>query len=168
MKLAGNNSWFLRYTVFSRRWMIMLKIKKWIYFEKKKYNPVILIFSLLLSGLFFFISLEGIAYLIFRDRIKDYTSDVLNRAESLMLQVDTVNAAARSSSDVSSWPCSYENLQHLRGVVWPYSLIKDVGYTSKIGLTCSAIWGVCASHYLLIILRKKSNQRKAYGCLVLH
>ncbi|MCP6065159.1 EAL domain-containing protein [Klebsiella pneumoniae] len=121
--------------------MIMLKIKKWIYFEKKKYNPVILIFSLLLSGLFFFISLEGIAYLIFRDRIKDYTSDVLNRAESLMLQVDTVNAAARSSSDVSSWPCSYENLQHLRGVVWPYSLIKDVGYTSKIGLTCSAIWG---------------------------
>lgn len=82
--------------------MIMLKIKKWIYFGKKKYNPVILIFSLLLSGLFFFISLEGIAYLIFRDRIKDYTSDVLNRAESLMLQVDTVNAAARSSLDVSS------------------------------------------------------------------
>lgn len=36
MKLAGNNSWFLRYTVFSRRWMIMLKIKKWIYFEKKE------------------------------------------------------------------------------------------------------------------------------------
>ena len=69
--------------------------------KKKKYNPVILIFSLLLSGLFFFISLEGIAYLIFRDRIKDYTSDVLNRAESLMLQVDTVKEGANKRGNSS-------------------------------------------------------------------
>lgn len=65
--------------------MIILTIKKWINSKKKKYNPFILLLSLLLSGLFFFVSLEGIAYLIFRDKIKDYTSDVLNRAESLIL-----------------------------------------------------------------------------------
>lgn len=148
--------------------MIILTIKKWINSKKKKYNPFILLLSLLLSGLFFFVSLEGIAYLIFRDKIKDYTSDVLNRAESLILQVDTVNAAARSSSDVSSWPCSYENLQHLRGVVWPYSLIKDVGYTSKKGVICSAIWGIMRHPISLDHFEKKNNQRMAYGCLVFH
>ncbi|HBQ3761092.1 TPA: EAL domain-containing protein [Klebsiella pneumoniae] len=79
--------------------------------------------------------------MIFRDKIKDYTSDVLVRSESLLVQTESVKTAAKSHLNIGDSPCTNENILHLRVVVWPYPLIKDVGYIIKGELACSALWG---------------------------
>lgn len=121
--------------------MVRRTIKGWVSPVKWKHNLSVLIFSLFLSGVLFFLASEGVAYLIFRDKIKDYTTDVLVRAESLLIQLESVRVAAKTGLETGGWPCSYENLRHLRVVIWPYPLIKDAGYTTKNGLICSALWG---------------------------
>ncbi|RRE67352.1 hypothetical protein EAN99_28970 [Klebsiella pneumoniae] len=74
--------------------------------------------------------------------MKDYTSDVLVRSESLLVQTESVKTAAKSHVNIGDSPCTNENILHLRVVVWPYPLIKDVGYIIKGELACSALWGV--------------------------
>ena len=135
--------------------MVRSKIQAWIRPGKRKHNLLILSLSLFLSGLLFFMASEGVAYLIFRDKVKDYTSDVLVRAESLLTQTESVQVAAKSVSETGGWPCSRENLNHLRVVVWPYPLIKDAGYTTKSGLTCSALWGNLRTPFSLDHFDKK-------------
>ncbi|MEC4656943.1 CSS-motif domain-containing protein, partial [Klebsiella pneumoniae] len=69
------------------------------------------------------------------------TSDVLVRSESLLVQTESVKTAAKSHLNIGDSPCTNENILHLRVVVWPYPLIKDVGYIIKGELACSALWG---------------------------
>ncbi len=133
--------------------MVRRKIQAWN--RLGKHNLLVLSLSLFLSALFFFLASEGVAYLIFRDKVKDYTSDVLVRAEALLTQTESVRVAAKAGLETGSWPCSRENLRHLRVVVWPYSLIKDVGYTTKNGLTCSALWGRLSTPFSLERFEKK-------------
>lgn len=84
---------------------------------------------------------EGVSYLVFREKIKDYTSDILVRAESLLMQTESVKNAAKLRLNMEGSPCSTENIRHLRFVVWPYSFIKDAGYIIESRLACSALWG---------------------------
>ncbi|WP_370683706.1 CSS-motif domain-containing protein [Klebsiella pneumoniae] len=83
------------------------------------------------SWYIFFVLSESVSYLIFRDKIKDYTSDVLVRSESLLVQTESSRPAAKSHLNIGDSPCTNENILHLRVVVWPYPLIKDVGYIIK-------------------------------------
>ncbi|EMB4295536.1 EAL domain-containing protein [Enterobacter roggenkampii] len=135
--------------------MFSRKIKGWIRPGKRRHNLLVLFLSLFLSGFFFFMTFEGVAYLIFRDKIKDFTSDVLIRAESLLQQTESVRVAAKAKSEKGDRPCSHDNLQYLRGLVWPYPLIKDVGYITKGGLTCSALWGNLRAPFSLDRFDKK-------------
>lgn len=139
--------------------MVRRKIKGWVSPVKWKHNLSVLIFSLFLSGVLFFLASEGVAYLIFRDKIKDYTTDVLVRAESLLIQLESVRVAAKTGPETGGWPCSYENLRHLRVVIWPYPLIKDAGYTTRNGLICSALWGNLHTPLSLERLDKKWSSR---------
>ena len=132
--------------------MLRFIIKNWIVLKKRIKSAVFLTCCILSSGLFFLLISEGASYLIFRDKINDYTTDVLRRAEFLIEQTQSVSIAAKANADASDWPCSYENLQRLRMVIWPNFLVKDAGYVSRSGLTCSAIWGnlrtpMSISHY---------------------
>lgn len=60
----------------SRKLERLISPRKWIH------NLSVLSLSILSAGIFFVLS-ESVSYLIFRDKIKDYTSDVLVRSESL-------------------------------------------------------------------------------------
>ncbi|HGR4403701.1 TPA: CSS-motif domain-containing protein, partial [Klebsiella pneumoniae] len=53
---------------------------------------------------------------------------MLVRSESLLVQTESVKTAAKSHLNIGDSPCTNENILHLRVVVWPYPLIKDVGY----------------------------------------
>ena len=66
---------------------------------------------------------------------------MLVRSESLLVQTESVKTAAKSHLNIGDSPCTNENILHLRVVVWPYPLIKDVGYIIKGELACSALWG---------------------------
>ena len=132
--------------------MLRFIIKNWILFKKRINSAVFLACCILFSGLFLLMISEGASYLIFRDKLNDYSTDVLRRAEFLIEQTESVSTAAKAHADTSDWPCSYENLQRLRMVIWPNFLVKDAGYVSRSGLTCSAIWGnlrtpMSISHY---------------------
>ncbi|MCS5770849.1 CSS-motif domain-containing protein [Klebsiella pneumoniae subsp. pneumoniae] len=71
---------------------------------------------------------------------------MLVRSESLLVQTESVKTAAKSHLNIGDSPCTNENILHLRVVVWPYPLIKDVGYIIKGELACSALWGEFTSH----------------------
>lgn len=66
---------------------------------------------------------------------------MLVRSELLLVQTESVKTAAKSHVNIGDSPCTNENILHLRVVVWPYPLIKDVGYIIKGELACSALWG---------------------------
>ena len=121
--------------------MVSRKLERLISPGKWIHNLSVLSLSILSAGIFFFVLSESVAYLIFRDKIKDYTSDVLVRSESLLVQTESVKTAAKSHVNIGDSPCTNENILHLRVVVWPYPLIKDVGYIIKGELACSALWG---------------------------
>lgn len=121
--------------------MVSRKLRSLIRPGKWRHNLSVLCLSIFVSSLFFFVLSEGASYLVFRDKIKDYTSDVLGRAESLLIQTELVKTAANARLNMNDRPCTNENIRHLRVVVWPYPLIKDAGYIIKSELACSALWG---------------------------
>lgn len=135
--------------------MFRLLIKKWKASKLKVKNIWLLAVCIICSGMLFFVVLEGLSYLVFRDKINNYTTEVLRRAESLYEQLETVGHVANLNEGISSAPCSYENLQQLRIFIWPYPLIKDVGYVTQIGLTCTATWGIFQAHIPLNRFEKK-------------
>jgi hypothetical protein len=108
--------------------MVSRKLERLISPGKWIHNLSVLSLSILSAGIFFFVLSESVAYLIFRDKIKDYTSDVLVRSESLLVQTESVKTAAKSHVNIGDSPCTNENILHLRVVVWPYPLIKDAVY----------------------------------------
>ncbi|EIV5818502.1 TPA: diguanylate cyclase, partial [Klebsiella pneumoniae] len=121
--------------------MVRCKIRCLISARKWRYNLSVSCLSVFLSSLFFLMLSEGVSYLVFREKIKDYTSDILVRAESLLMQTESVKNAAKLRLNMEGSPCSTENIRHLRFVVWPYSFIKDAGYIIESRLACSALWG---------------------------
>lgn len=147
--------------------MVSRKLERLISPGKWIHNLSVLSLSILSAGIFFFVLSESVTYLIFRDKIKDYTSDVLVRSESLLVQTESVKTAAKSHLNIGDSPCTNENILHLRVVVWPYPLIKDVGYIIKGELACSALWGSLRPTLSLNILIKNGLRGKECGFLVL-
>lgn len=146
--------------------MVSRKLERLISPGKWIHNLSVLSLSILSAGIFFVLS-ESVSYLIFRDKIKDYTSDVLVRSESLLVQTESVKTAAKSHLNIGDSPCTNENILHLRVVVWPYPLIKDVGYIIKGELACSALWGSLRPTLSLEHFDKNGLRGKECGFLVL-
>lgn len=116
-------------------------LKRRIKYQNWISSQIFILFGIFLCVFLIFLIPKGISYLTFQEKIKIFSIQVLNRAESLLEQTESVRVAANASAGVSSWPCSYENIQHLRNVVWSSSLIQDVGYATGSRLICSAVWG---------------------------
>lgn len=68
--------------------MVSRKLERLISHGKWIHNLSVLSLSILSAGIFFFVLSESVTYLIFRDKIKDYTSDVLVRSESLWFRLN--------------------------------------------------------------------------------
>lgn len=92
---------------------------------------------------------------------------MLVRSESLLVQTESVKTAAKSHLNIGDSPCTNENILHLRVVVWPYPLIKDVGYIIKGELACSALWGSLRPTLSLEHFDKNGLRGKECGFLVL-
>ncbi|NUL35224.1 EAL domain-containing protein [Kosakonia sacchari] len=116
----------------------------------------IYIAALLLSFAFFYIVAQVAYYAFIQEKVEDYAESILARSDNIILQVREINALREEFSVYT--PCSDPYLHALRKRLWPYPLIKDIGYVEDGRIICSALWGKYAAPLSLNVFKNKVSR----------
>ncbi|WP_039058305.1 EAL domain-containing protein [Enterobacter sp. Bisph1] len=112
--------------------------------------------TLLLSFAFFYAIAQAAYYIYVNDKLEDYAESVLSRSDNIVQQVKEIDALSAEFSVYT--PCSEPYLHTLRKRLWPYPLIKDIGYVEDGRIICSALWGKYSVPLALNMFKHKVNR----------